>query len=208
MSSLGMKLLITATQAWLPTNAAMAAAVLTKTSVNNFFTAQRSRSRSEPRFLSWSLSQFKLWYGAGADRYFGSATAPFLARERRNDLKMFIFLSTVETIEPKHVRHRLMYQYLVYWSFLNLKFRFVNCFVSKSEEQIFTSCFIRSRSRLFSGWSRSQYYLTGAEKKNLEPGKNGSAPQQCCLQTAPPPPCNLQKLKWSWIFSVTKVCHS
>ena len=43
----------------------------------------------EPRFFSWS--RFKIWSGAGAG-ILESVPAPFLASEKRNDLKMFICL--------------------------------------------------------------------------------------------------------------------
>ena len=47
--------------------------------------ADRSRG-----FFCWSRGRFKIWAGTRAD-FLGSAPACFLASEKQNDLKMFIF---------------------------------------------------------------------------------------------------------------------
>ena len=50
-----------------------------------------THSVAEPRFIGWSRSRFKILAGAYILR---SAPAPFLASEKRNDLKMFIVYCT------------------------------------------------------------------------------------------------------------------
>ena len=59
--------------------------------------ALQSRSRLELRFFGWSRSWFKIWTGAGAEK-FGSPPAPFCARQKLNDLKMFIVLCMLNII--------------------------------------------------------------------------------------------------------------